>query len=97
MTYNVFSGTLNSTHFTSRYGILAQAEYRGLSLGLSRGISVTIVSPAKMAEPIEMPLGLWTQLAQVTTHWTQLHIGATWRIRLSRSCAVTNRPYVKLL
>jgi len=26
--------------------------------------SVTIVSPAKMAEPIEIPFGLWTWVAQ---------------------------------
>ena len=31
-------------------------EYRGLSIGLS----VTLVSPAKTAEPIEVPLGLRT-------------------------------------
>jgi len=27
---------------------------------LSVGLSVTLVSPAKTAEPIEMPFGLWT-------------------------------------
>ena len=26
-----------------------------------------------------------------------VHIGATWRIRLSRPCAAAMRPYVKLL
>jgi len=30
------------------------------SVGLSVGLSVTLVSPAKMAEPIEMPFGLRT-------------------------------------
>ena len=35
-------------------------EYRGLSVDLSVGLSVTLVSPAKTAEPIEMPFGLWT-------------------------------------
>ena len=30
--------------------------------GLSVGRSVTIVSPAKTAEPIEMAFGLWTRL-----------------------------------
>ena len=29
-------------------------------VGLSVGWSVTVVSPAKTAEPIEMPFGLWT-------------------------------------
>jgi len=28
----------------------------------SVGVSVTIVIPAKMAEPIKMPFGLWTQV-----------------------------------
>jgi len=32
------------------------------SVGLSVGLSVTLVSPAKMAEPIEMPFGLWTRV-----------------------------------
>jgi len=44
MTYNVFSGTLNPTHFTS----------------VCR--SVTLVSPAKTAELIEMLFGLGTQV-----------------------------------
>jgi len=29
------------------------------SISLSDSVSVTVVSPAKMAEPIEMPFGLW--------------------------------------
>jgi len=32
----------------------------GLSDGLSVGLSVTLVSPAKTAEPIELPFGLRT-------------------------------------
>ena len=39
-----------------RCGLLLQTEWCCLSAGLS----VTIVSPAKMAEPFEMPFGLWT-------------------------------------
>jgi len=31
---------------------------------LSFYMSVTVVSPAKMAEPIEMPFGLWTRVAR---------------------------------
>ena len=34
------------------------------SAGRSVGVSVTIVSLAKMAEPIVMPFGLWTQVGQ---------------------------------
>jgi len=33
-----------------------------LSVGLSVGRSVAILSPAKTAEPIEMPFGVWTQV-----------------------------------
>jgi len=32
------------------------------SVGLSVGQSVTIVSPAKTAEPIEMPFVVWTRV-----------------------------------
>jgi len=35
---------------------------RSVSLCLSVCLSVTLVSPAKTAEPIEMPFGLWTQV-----------------------------------
>ena len=45
-----------------RCGLLLPTEYRGLSVGRSVCRSVTLVSPAKMAEPIEMPFGLWTQM-----------------------------------
>ena len=33
-----------------------------LSVALSVGLSVTIVSPAETAEPIEMPFEVWTQV-----------------------------------
>jgi len=32
------------------------------SIGLFVGLSVTIVSPAKTDEPMEMPFGLWTRV-----------------------------------
>jgi len=35
---------------------------RGLSVCLSVGRSVTILSRAKTAEPIEMPFGIWTRV-----------------------------------
>jgi len=35
--------------------------------GLSVRLSVTIVSPVKTAEPIDMPFGLWTQWAKGST------------------------------
>jgi len=33
-----------------------------LSVDLSVGLSITLVSPAKTAESIEMPFGLWVQM-----------------------------------
>jgi len=35
-----------------------------LSVGVSVGLSVTLVSPAETAEPIEMPFGLRTWLGR---------------------------------
>ena len=40
-----------------RCGLLLQSEKSDPSVGLSVGRSVTIVSPVKTAEPIEMPFG----------------------------------------
>jgi len=34
-----------------------------LSVCLLVGLSVTVMRPAKRTEPIEMPFGLWTQVA----------------------------------
>ena len=45
-----------------RCGLLLQTEYIAWSVRRSFGLPVTIVSPAKAAEPIEMPFGLWTPL-----------------------------------
>jgi len=39
-----------------RCGLLLQTEQRGLSVSLSVGPSVTVVMPAKTAEPSEMVL-----------------------------------------
>ena len=64
---------------------------------LSVGLSVTIVSPAKTAEPIEMPFGAWTMMGPRKRASDGVHIGATWRIRLNRPCAAAMRPFVKLL
>jgi len=48
---------------------LLQAGWHGLCVGLS----VTVVSPAKTAEPIELPFGLWTRVTQGSV---MLHVGA---------------------
>ena len=66
-----------------------------------------------MAEPIDLPFGLWLGWAEGSTgsvvfsRWRQcalrqsalmwVHIGATWRMRVNRSSAAAMRPYVKLL
>jgi len=42
---------------------------------LSVGLSVTIVSPAKTAEPIEMPFGVWS----VDSGGPRKNGGAHWR------------------
>ena len=60
--------------------------------------SVTIVSPAKTAEPIAIPLGCESSGPNEPCRLLDgVHIGATWRIRLNRPCAAAMRPYVKLL
>jgi len=74
----------------------------GLSVGLCR--SVTVVSPVKTAEPIEMPFGLWTHTGQrkhvldgspdkwaILGEWDahcKIHVYGT----LCRSCAKTAKP-----
>jgi len=44
--------------------IAIQTEQRGLSVRRSVCLSVATVSPAKTAEPIEMPFGVWTRVGQ---------------------------------
>ena len=58
------------------------------SFGLSVGRSVTIVSAAKTAEPIEMPFGTWTRVGPRKHVLDGVHIGATRGIRLNRPRAV---------
>jgi len=58
--------------------------------GRSVGLHVTIVSPAKTAEPIKMRSGVWTRVwVQGSMCWKGLHIGATWWMRLNRPCLTT--------
>jgi len=70
-------------HLARRCGPLCEMEQRGRSVGLS----LTIVSPAKTAERIEMPFGVWTQVNPRNNVVDGAHIDATWRIRLNRPCA----------
>jgi len=66
------------------------------------------VSCAKMAEPIDLPFGLWTRVGPRSTssvvfaRWRQCalmgeYIGAIWCIRLNRPSAAAMQPYAKLL
>ena len=63
--FNVFRPHRRTTYVDAAY-IFLQTEYCGLTVSLSvcRSLSVTVVSPAKTDEPIEMPFGLWTQVGQ---------------------------------
>jgi len=63
----------------------------------SADLSITIVSPAKTAEPIEMLFGVWTPLGPRKDVVYGVHIGATWRIRLNRPCTVAMRSFCQLL
>jgi len=49
------------------------------------------VNCVKMAEPIEMPFGMWTWMGPTKHVLHGVHIGATWRIRLNRSRAAAMR------
>jgi len=56
--------------------------------------SVTAVSPAKTAEPIEMSFGMWTRVDRGNHYYMWVHIDATWRIRLNRPrAAAMRRPF----
>jgi len=57
----------------------------------------TAMSCAKMAEPIEMPFGLWTRMGRKKHVLGAMHTGATWQIPLNRPCEVTMQLVVKLL
>jgi len=65
--------------------------------GLSVGLSVTVVSPAKAAEPIEMPFGVWTRVGLRVHILGEVHSVTISRILLNRPCAAAMRPLVKLL
>jgi len=58
---------------------------------------LSAVSCAKTAEPIKMPFGLRILVGPRSMCYTEVNIGATWRIRLNRPCAAAMRPFVKLL
>jgi len=53
---------INRPHRSSAYVDAAHC-YRASSVGLSLCLSVTLVSSAKTAEPVEMPFGLRTRVS----------------------------------
>ena len=55
------------------------------------------MSPAKTAEPIEMPFGLWNRVGPRKHVLGGVYTGATWRIPLNRPYAAAMRPIVKLV
>jgi len=62
----------------------------------SVGLSVTIVSRAKTAEPIEMPFRLWTRVDPTKHELGVVHTSATWQILLNRARAAAMRFFGKL-
>ena len=61
----------------------------------SVGLSVTAVSPAKTAEPIEMTFGIWTRVDPMNRVLGEVHTGATCQIPLNRPYAAATQPFVK--
>ena len=54
----------------------------------------SLVSCAKMAEPIEMPFGMWTRVSTRKRVLGGVHTDATWRIPLNRPFAVAMRRFL---
>jgi len=58
--------------------------------------SITVKSPAKTTEPIEMPFGLWTWVGPRKQVLGGVYTGETWRIPLNRSCAAAMRRHCQI-
>jgi len=56
----------------------------------------TVVSCAKMAEPIEMPFALWSLMGPRKYVLLWVHIGTTWQIRLNRPFAAVMRSFCQI-
>jgi len=56
----------------------------------------SVVSYAKMAEPIKLWFGLWSRLGPRKHAVGGVHIGATWQVPLNRTYAVTMRPFCQI-
>ena len=55
----------NALHAGAQSAILSCLAIVIDRVALSVGLSVMIVSPVKVAEPIEMPFGMWTRLGSI--------------------------------
>jgi len=65
-------------------------------VGLHAGRSVTVVIPAKTAQPIEMPFGLRIRVGPRKHVVGGVHTVAAWRIPLNRSRAAAMRPFCQI-
>jgi len=51
---------------------------------------------AKMAEPIEMPLWMMSEVNSRKHVLDRVHIGATWQIRLNHPCVAAMQPFCQI-
>ena len=58
-------------------------------------VGVTIMSPAKTAELIERPFGMWTGVGPRKHVLDGVHTCATWRTQLNRTC-VAEMPFCQI-
>jgi len=99
MVHCVFTATFTiiRPHRSTMYTDAAYCYRRTNVVCLSVYLSWSrLTSPAKTAEPIEMPFGMWTWVDGSKHVLDGVHIGASWRIRLNRPCAAAIRPFVKI-
>ena len=59
----------------------------------SVGRSITLTGPAKTAEPIDVPFGIWTPEGPGKHVVDGMHIDDNWRILLNRPREVAMRPF----
>jgi len=67
------------------------------SIAWSIGLSVAIVSPAKIGQSIEMPFGLWTRVGSIEPCVTCGCNGATWQIPLNHPYAAAMRHFCQII
>ena len=92
-TINIITGTI-MPHRSTTY-VDAACCYRPSS-GLSVCWFVTVVSPAKTPQPIEMPFGLWTRVGPRKHVLDRVHTDTTWRIPLNCPYVAAMRPFCQI-